>query len=155
MNRRDALCIVASFFGFAGLGAVSMANGSETLEVFKSPNCGCCVDWIAHLEEEGFTVSFRNVSLDSLDAIRQRAGVPDTLQGCHSALIADYVIEGHVPARDIRRLLAGRPDARGLSVPGMPIGSPGMGPQDQRDAYDVILIAKDGTGSIFASYQAA
>lgn len=155
MKRRDALCISAGFLGFAGLGGRSMANGSEMVEVFKSPSCGCCMDWIRHLEEDGFIVSYRNVSLESLDAIRRRAGVPDALQGCHTALIAGYVVEGHVPSRDIRRLLEGMPEARGLSVPGMPIGSPGMGPEDQREAYDVILIAKDGTGSIFASYPAA
>lgn len=124
------------------------------VEVWKSPSCGCCKDWIAHLEASGFATRAHDTGNT---AMRQRLGIPLALGSCHTALVAGYAIEGHVPAADIRRLLQLRPQAVGLTVPGMPIGSPGMdGPAygGQRDRYDVLLVARDGSTRVFATYNA-
>ena len=124
------------------------------VEVWKSPSCGCCKDWIAHLEANGFATRTHDTGNT---AMRQRLGIPMALGSCHTALVAGYAIEGHVPAADIRRLLQQRPQAVGLTVPGMPIGSPGMdGPVygGQRDRYDVLLVARDGSTRVFATYNA-
>ena len=124
------------------------------VEVWKSPSCGCCKDWIAHLEANGFATRTHDTGNT---AMRRRLGVPLALGSCHTALVAGYAIEGHVPAADIRRLLQLRPQAVGLAVPGMPIGSPGMdGPVygGQRDRYDVLLVGRDGQHRVFATYNA-
>lgn len=123
------------------------------VEVYKSPACGCCKDWVAHLRAHGFTVTA--IDVPAPGAYRSRFGMPAQYGSCHTARVGGYVIEGHVPARDIERLLAQRPDAVGLAVPGMPIGSPGMdGPEygDRLDRYDVLLVRRDGSASVFASY---
>lgn len=122
------------------------------LEVWKSPACGCCKDWIAYLEREGFAVNSHD---EGNTAARSRFGMPSKLGSCHSAVIEGYAIEGHVPAPEIRRLLQERPDAIGLAVPGMPIGSPGMdGPAygGRRDRYDVLLVSRNGAASVFRTY---
>ena len=122
--------------------------------VWKSPTCGCCNDWITYLEQNGFAVTaFYNVG--NSDA-RKRLGMPVRFGSCHTAKIEGYAIEGHVPAREILRLLDERPEAIGLSVPAMPRGSPGMdGPEygGVVDPYDVLLIAADGTASVYQSYR--
>lgn len=123
------------------------------IEVWKDPGCGCCDDWITHLEENGFDVTAYNEG--GVQAMR-RLGMPTRYGSCHTAEIGGYAIEGHVPARDILRLLDEQPDAVGLSVPGMPRGTPGMdGPQygNVVDPYDVLLIDKDGNASVFQSYR--
>lgn len=108
-----------------GLGLIGGAPAvADELVVYKSPSCGCCQGWAGHLRSNGFRVTVKNV--DDLDPIKASAGVPDALISCHTAMVGGYVIEGHVPAASIRRLLAERPDVRGLAVPGMPAGSPGM-----------------------------
>ena len=125
-----------------------------TVEVWKDPNCGCCHLWVEHLQAHGFKVNVRDVGNT---AARQRLGMPEKLGSCHTATVGGYVIEGHVPAADIRRLLKERPVALGLSVPGMPIGSPGMdGPEykGRKDAFDVLLVQKDGTAKSFQAYPA-
>jgi hypothetical protein len=125
-----------------------------TVEVWKDPNCGCCHLWVEHLQTHGFKVNVRDVGNT---AARQRLGMPEKLGSCHTATVGGYVIEGHVPAADIRRLLKERPVALGLSVPGMPIGSPGMdGPEykGRKDAFDVLLVQKDGTAKSFQAYPA-
>ncbi len=122
-------------------------------EIWKSPSCGCCKDWIAHMRGAGFEFSVHETGNT---AIRGRLKLPAALGSCHTALIDGYAIEGHVPARDVQRLLKERPQAVGLSVPGMPIGSPGMdGPEygGQRDPYDVLLVLADGRTRVFASYR--
>ena len=132
---------------------VSMPVLAEALEaeVHKHPQCGCCSVWSRHLEVAGFEVT-TVPALDS-DARWQAFGVPRTLGACHTAKIDGYIVEGHVPAADILRLLDERPEALGLIVPGMPMGSPGMeGPRSQ--AYDVLLLKADGTTEIFARYPA-
>ncbi|MDO5620409.1 MAG: DUF411 domain-containing protein [Paracoccus sp. (in: a-proteobacteria)] len=123
--------------------------------VVKDPNCGCCGDWIALVEQAGFPVTVEDMPNDALARLKAKAGIPPAMTSCHTARVEGYVIEGHVPLADIRRLLDSRPDAIGLSVPGMPWGSPGMGPEAEREAYDVHLIRKDGTTRIFNHYPAA
>lgn len=155
LSRRHVLSGAASLISLGILPDQIFAQDSETIEVFKTATCGCCHDWIAHLQDAGFAVTAQDLEYDALADLKQTAGVPEGLVSCHTGRIAGYVIEGHVPAADIRRLLVERPAAIGLSVPGMPFGSPGMGPEDQREAYDVILIGRDGAANVFASYPAA
>ena len=135
----------------ATLPALAKPEGTP-IEVWKDPNCGCCHDWIAHLESSGFAVR----AFDSgNEAARRRLGMPDAYASCHTARVAGYVIEGHVPAADIRRLLAEKPAVLGLAVPGMPVGAPGMdGPAygGRRDPYNVLLIGRNGGAAIFKRY---
>lgn len=124
-----------------------------SIEVWKSPTCGCCNDWITHLEANGFSVtSYDEGSTEAMI----RLGMPFKYGSCHTASIEGYAIEGHVPAREIHRLLKERPEAIGLSVPAMPRGSPGMdGPMygGVKDPYDVLLIKLDGEATVFQSYR--
>lgn len=154
LTRRHVLSGAASLISLGILPDQTFAQDLETIEVFKTAACGCCHDWIAHLKDAGFAVTAQDLEYDALADLKQMAGVPEGLVSCHTGRIAGYVIEGHVPAADIRRLLVERPAAIGLSVPGMPFGSPGMGPEDQREAYDVILIGRDGATMVFESYPA-
>lgn len=126
------------------------AEGADALvRVHKSPTCGCCTAWVGHLRDAGFRVEVEDTN--DLPAVKREAGVPFDLQSCHTAVVEGYVVEGHVPAEDVRRLLAERPEVRGLAVPGMPVGSPGMeGPNPQ--PYDVIAFREDGSREVFASY---
>jgi hypothetical protein len=142
-----ALCAAA-----AGL-ALPAAASTPRLEVWKAPTCGCCKDWIRHLQAQGFRVQAHDIGNT---AARARLGIPMALGSCHTALVDGYAIEGHVPARDIRRLLAERPQAIGLAVPGMPVGSPGMdGPEygARKDPYDVLLVLPGGRSSVWQSYR--
>ena len=135
---------------------MALATGKPQLEVWKSPTCGCCHDWIAHLQANGFQVAVHDVSEAAKAGQRLKLGMPDKFGSCHTGLIDGYVVEGHVPAREITRLLKERPKAVGLAVPGMPVGSPGMdGPlyQGRKDAYAVLLVQKDGNASVYQSYR--
>ena len=132
-----------------------LAEGDLFIHVVKDPGCPCCNAWIGHLRDNGFTVSSEERIVDELAAFKRQQGIPDALVSCHTATVGGYTIEGHVPAADIRRLLAEAPDAIGLTVPGMPYGSPGMGPETEREAYEVILIGRDGAASTFSRYEAA
>lgn len=123
-----------------------------TIDVYKSAYCGCCEMWVEHLRASGFTVKAHDVPDPS--SHRAKLGIPEELGSCHSAKVGDYVIEGHVPAREIKRLLAERPKAKGLAVPGMPLGSPGM-EADRSDAYDVMLIQAGGAHSVYQHYAAS
>ena len=123
------------------------------VEVWKDPNCGCCKDWITILQQSGFDV---RVNDTGNTAARARLGIPEKLGSCHTGLVAGYALEGHVPVREIQRLLREKPNAIGLTVPGMPIGSPGMDGdiyQGRKDPYDVLLIAKNGSTRIYQSYR--
>jgi hypothetical protein len=143
----------------AGTAVLALASSTmiayaapATLQVWKDPNCSCCKDWIAHLEKNGFATT---VIEQGNSAARARLGMPQKFGSCHTALVQGYVIEGHVPVADIQRLLKEKPKALGLSVPGMPIGSPGMdGPAygGRRDAYQVLLIQRDGSNTVFNTY---
>ena len=121
--------------------------------MWKSPSCGCCKDWIALLQRDGFAVQ---VFDEGNNAMRAQLGLPARYGSCHTARIGGYVVEGHVPVREIRRLLVERPEALGLAVPDMPVGSPGMdGPEygNRRDPYDVLLVHRDGSHRVYASYR--
>ncbi|MDK3073820.1 DUF411 domain-containing protein [Sedimentitalea sp. JM2-8] len=122
------------------------------IEVYKSPTCGCCSAWIEHIARAGFAVDSRDVDQDTLHSLKARSGIAPELASCHTAIVDGYVIEGHVPASDVERLLAERPDALGLTVPGMPIGSPGMEMGEEREAFDTLLILRDGTSEVFARH---
>ena len=155
MNRRFLLQTLASLTAAAALTPSLMAQTRPAVEVWKDPDCGCCKDWVSHLEANGFQVSVH----DSGNAqARTRLGVPDKLGSCHTAQVSGYALEGHVPARDIKRLLKERPKAVGLAVPGMPVGSPGMdGPEykGRKDPYDVLLIQANGSSKVYQSYRAS
>ncbi|QGX98728.1 DUF411 domain-containing protein [Roseovarius faecimaris] len=132
---------------------VRAAHAEEPqIKVYKSPTCGCCAAWVEHLEQDGFNVQAEDVSQDMLWQIKARAGITDDLSSCHTAFVEGYVIEGHVPAQDIRRLLAERPEGLGLSVPGMPIGSPGMEMGDEREPYATLLVHPGGAADFFARH---
>jgi hypothetical protein len=126
---------------------------AQSIEVWKSPTCGCCGKWVEHLEANGFAVTAKITSYEMLDRIKRQAGIADKLASCHTAEIDGYVVEGHVPAEDIKRLVEERPDAIGLTVPNMPIGSPGMEqPDGTTEPYDVLLVKKDGSTEVFARH---
>ncbi len=153
MKRRVFLTAAAAWAA-AGAGPVLAQPwpGGPLVEVWKDPNCGCCKDWMRHLEANGFAVKAHD---QGNAAMRRRLGLPEHLGSCHTALVSGYLIEGHVPAREVRRLLRERPDALGLTVPGMPIGSPGMdGPEyaGRKDRYDVLLVDKKGKPRVYQTY---
>ena len=129
------------------------ALAAETVEVFSTSGCGCCIGWIRHLEEAGFEVTNENLAMADLHAKKTGAGLKPGQTSCHTGFVGGYVVEGHVPAAEVTRLLAERPDAVGITVPDMPAGSPGMGESDE--PYEVLLVARDGSTSIFARYPLA
>ncbi len=122
---------------------------APVIDVYKSEFCGCCAAWVEHLKANGFAPKVTNVANPS--DYRERGGIPNELGSCHTAIVQGYAIEGHVPASDIKRLLAEKPKAKGLAVPAMPLGSPGMeGPR--KDPYDVLLVQADGKTKVFKHY---
>jgi hypothetical protein len=125
-------------------------SGQPAVIVNKSPTCGCCSRWIDHLRANGFRVDAHDVS--DMERVRREAGVPPRLGSCHTARIGSYVIEGHVPATEIRRLLREAPPVQGLAVPGMPIGSPGMEMGARRQAYEVLAFDEAGRTSVYSHY---
>lgn len=150
--RRRAWLLGLAAVGTPALAATAAAARPIAVQVWKDPNCGCCQDWIIHIEQHGFKATVLD---EGNNAARSRLGMPRQHGSCHTALVQGYVVEGHVPAADIQRLLRQKPVALGLAVPGMPIGSPGMdGPAygGRRDAYQVQLIRKDGSAEVFSSY---
>lgn len=121
------------------------------MTVYASPTCGCCSDWVDHVEEYGFEVDV--VLRDDMIAVKRSLQLPLELASCHTAVVNDYVIEGHVPGEDLRRFLAEAPPSRGLTVPGMPLGSPGMEvPTGQVDYYEVLSFTADGSTSVYAEH---
>jgi hypothetical protein len=146
LSRRAALLLAG-----AALALPARAADRPPMRVHKDPNCGCCNGWITHLEQAGFAVAA--IETSRLNAVKARLGVPPELASCHTAELGDYVIEGHVPAAAIERLLAERPRAKGLAVPGMPVGSPGM-EGGEPEVYEVMLFGPEGTRS-FGRYKGA
>jgi hypothetical protein len=129
----------------------SQSADAADIVVYKDPNCGCCRKWVDYMRDAGYSVEARNTR--NLPAIKAEQGVPNQARSCHTAIVAGYFIEGHVPAADVRRLLSERPDIRGLSAPGMPVGSPGMEvPGQAPQPYQVLAIGSDGTATVFASH---
>jgi len=146
------MAALALSIALAAIVAAAPALADATrIQVYKSPTCGCCTKWIEHLEANGFEVTSTDVA--NVDPVKQMNGVPARLASCHTALVEGYVIEGHVPATDIRKLLDAKPKIAGLAVPGMPMGSPGMEMEGHRaDRYDVVAFGADGTTETFATH---
>ncbi|MGZ5918067.1 MAG: DUF411 domain-containing protein [Methyloceanibacter sp.] len=144
-----ALCL-ALLCASPALAASDVA--APAVEVWKSATCQCCGNWVKHLEANGFAVTVNATEPTALQRLKAEAGIPAKLASCHTAKIGGYVIEGHVPATDIKRLVAEKPEAIGLTVPGMPQGSPGMEQGGTFEPYDVLLVKKDGTTEIFAHH---
>ena len=140
--RRSALFFMAAAF-------ISTAANAAQLTVHKSPYCGCCAKWIEHVQRHGFTVKV--VETEDMMAVKKRLGVPDGLISCHTTEAGGYFVEGHVPAADIERLLAQKPKAAGIAVPGMPAGSPGM-ENAGKEPYATVLVRRDGTTDVFARH---
>lgn len=154
INRRIVLGGISTF-GFTAMMGATYATPHPLIKVTKGRGCGCCSAWTNILEQQGFAVAEESVHPADLVKLKLDLGVPENLQSCHTATIEGYIVEGHVPPQDIKRILNEKPDALGIAVAGMPYGSPGMGPVDEREAYDVILFKKDGSQEIFMSYDAA
>ena len=161
MDRRRFLSQTLLAGAVVSLPAVLRAQGSAQgrtatplppLTVYKSASCGCCRAWVDHMRGAGFTV--RTVDTEDLGRVKGELGVPDALQSCHTAVIGAFLVEGHVPAADVKRLLAQKPAVRGLAVPGMPIGSPGMEQGDPKDydRYEVMAFTAQGRTSVFARH---
>lgn len=158
LSRAQLLSVVlVTVLGLGGLGAVWWANTSRaegpTVTVYKSATCGCCKRWVSYLRDEGFRVDAHNVR--DLNAVKRRNGVPYEAASCHTALVDGYVVEGHVPAADIRRLLSEEPDVRGIAVPKMPVGSPGMEQGGRKDPYKVVTFGEGGVEGVWARYPAS
>jgi hypothetical protein len=155
MNRREvlknliAVVIVVGLLPLEVLAETGKAAELESITVYKSPTCGCCSQWVRHLQDNGFKVEAINRS--DMNDVKSEAGVPRQLASCHTAVIGGYVIEGHVPATDIKRLLKERPDVAGLTVPGMPMGSPGM-EGHRKDRYEVLTFTRSGDTTTFSRY---
>lgn len=155
--RKVSLFAVAAAIAATGLGAsLVMAQqkaAANTVVVYKTATCGCCGIWVEHLKVAGFQVETHNVEADKVAAVGKDAGVTDELSSCHTAKVGGYVVEGHVPAADIQRMLREKPAIAGIAAPGMPLGSPGMEAGGRKEAYDVIAFTKDGKKSVFASHK--
>ena len=155
VSRRFALKLSLALVGATVLTQPlrALAAGSANqITVWKTPSCGCCHEWVAHLRKSGFEVATHDV--EDTAPIRQKFGLNAKFGSCHTARLGNYVVEGHVPAKELRRLLREQPKALGLAVPGMPMGSPGMEMGNSRDAYDVLLVLADGSSRIYQSYPA-
>lgn len=145
ISRRSVMLAPLVLIACAGAAAAA-----TPIEVIKTPTCGCCRLWVEHLRAEGFDATV--IDLPDLDPVARSLFVPDDLRSCHTARIGGYAVEGHVPAADIRRLLAERPVAAGIAAPGMPLGSPGMEQGGRSEPYQVILFTRDGRRSLFAQH---
>ena len=155
MQRRIAVIVafvaVIAVIVAARTTASQKTSGGPLVEVFKSPTCGCCSKWVEHLRTSGFTV--RTTDLNDLHQIKSSRGIPAELQSCHTAIVGGYVVEGHVPASDVQRLLKEKPAVVGIAVGGMPVGSPGMEFRDLKpQAYNVMSFDKAGKTAVYAKH---
>ncbi|HXE81357.1 MAG TPA: DUF411 domain-containing protein [Vicinamibacterales bacterium] len=154
MNTRYlAAAIVLAAFSLAAAIAASQprkpgAQGPAKITVYKTPTCGCCAKWVEHMKANGFVPTVHD--LPELGAIKAKHGIPAPLQSCHTAIVDGYVVEGHVPADVVRRMLKERPQAAGIAVPGMPMGSPGMEQGGRKDPYEVLTFDTSGKTTVFA-----
>ena len=157
VTRREWL--TSSFAALAGGAAITAlvstsaraAEAPRTITIYKDPSCGCCKKWVTHLRENGFATTAKDRS--DMDALKDSLGVPVALRSCHTAVIGKFVIEGHVPAADVKKLLATTPKGIiGLAAPGMPAGSPGMEVSGRGDRYDVMAFGADGKARVFATH---
>jgi hypothetical protein len=150
--RRRALLGAAAALAAAAAGVAGAGSGVP-LEVWKDPSCGCCKEWVAHMEANGFAVKVHEMGNNG---VRAQLGIDRKYGSCHTAVVSGYAIEGHVPARDVHRLLKEKPKARGLAAPGMPVGSPGMDGdvyRGRKDTYEVLLLGHDGSASVYRRYE--
>src|SRR5258708_2108579 len=150
LTRRSAFGLVAALLALPRL--AKAAESSEIL-VYKDPNCSCCTGWVRHLQDAGFVVTVRESTV--LHLVRRRLGVPDDLAACHTAEAGGYILEGHVPAVAVRRLLETRPEAIGLAVPGMPVGAPGVGKGDKApsEKYEGVLFGAKGRQTVIGVFR--
>jgi hypothetical protein len=146
------LIFAASLPVIATLAVAAQPKTAPSVVVYKTPTCGCCSQWVTHLKSNGFQVEANDVSDAQVRAVGASAGVSDTLASCHTAKVGGYIVEGHVPAADIHRMLKEKPAIAGIAAPGMPMGSPGMEQGGRKDPYDVIAFTKDGKRSVFAKH---
>lgn len=158
-SKKYVLYITLIFLGAAGISACSQEKQSEaqstdaetiSVTMYKNPECQCCSKWAAYMEENGFSVT--STPSENLAAIKYKYEVPNNLGACHTALIDGYVVEGHVPVEAIDKLLQERPDAKGIAVPGMPAGSPGMEQESDREPFDVIIFDEKGSQFVYLQY---
>ena len=141
------LLLVGRRLGWAAAGRPSPTR----ITVYKSRSCGCCAKWVEHLRTEGFAPLVHDE--ESMDRLKDKLGVPQPMRSCHTAMVSGFLIEGHVPAADIRQLLARRPKGAGLAVPGMPSGTPGMADSESTAGdFDVLLFGSDGSAKVFARH---
>ena len=147
IDRRTMLGLV--LLGVPAAACSKPAKAAE-LKIYKSPYCGCCGAWVDHVTANGLKPVVQD--MDDVTPVAKKVGVPDAMRSCHTAVIGGYFVEGRVPASDIRKLLRERPKARGIAVPGMPIGSPGMEQGNRRDAYDTLLVLQDGSTRVFVKH---
>src|SRR5262245_56910969 len=159
--RKNAFMLAFSAIAVVALGLVVAAPQKPStktaadptmITVYKTSSCGCCKLWVDHLKASGFTVQAMDVSSADVRNVSKMAGLKDEDSSCHTAKVGNYVVEGHVPADDIKRLLKEKPAIAGIAAPGMPKGSPGM-EQGAKEAYDVIAFKKDGTSTVFAKHK--
>jgi hypothetical protein len=150
MRRALAIALVLSPLGLFGAVLLAQRPQPTVVEVFKTPTCGCCANWVKHLEQNGFRTKVTD--LGDLTQIKNKHGVPGKVESCHTALVGGYIVEGHVPAADIQKLLKAKPGVAGIAVPGMPVGSPGMEQGSRVDSYNVVTFTKDGQTNVFTSY---
>ncbi len=149
MKRIISFAVVV--VGLAIAAVVTSTQAPTAISVVRDPGCGCCLNWVAHLERAGFKATVTESA--DMDTVKDGKGVPKAARSCHTATVGGYVIEGHVPAADIQRLLKERPNVAGLAVPGMPVGSPGMESSSGRvQPYDVLTFDKAGRTTVFASH---
>jgi hypothetical protein len=130
----------------------AQAPKTPTMEVFKSPTCGCCSKWVEHVRSAGFTVKVNDISDEALASLKEKHGIPRTAQSCHTGIVDGYVVEGHVPVTEVQRMLKEKPAVAGIAVGGMPIGSPGMEVPGQRpQTYNVITFDKQGAVKVYST----
>ncbi len=142
--------IVSSLVLCAALGGGAAFAAGEEVMMYKDPNCGCCTKWADHMRANGFTV--KEIHSRDMGAVKREAGVPQAAASCHTAWVGGYVVEGHVPAADVKRLLAQKPKVAGIAAPGMPMGSPGMEGPYPADKYDVVSFDAEGRTRVFAKH---
>ena len=150
LARLAGVLVLGSLVSASAPGPRAESAAPVRVTVFKDPNCGCCKSWIEHLREHAFEVVAKDTA--DMGAVKRTGSVPQRLYSCHTAFVDGYVVEGHVPAADIRRMLADKPRIAGIAVPGMPAGSPGMEVPGRVDRYDVVAFNRDGTTRVFASH---
>jgi hypothetical protein len=157
--RIQKITLAVSALAIAGLALVAYAqpkpvsSRSNVAVVYKTPTCGCCSLWVEHLKKNGFQVEVNDVSAAQVRSVSQAAGLAEDNTSCHTAKIGGYIVEGHVPAADIQRMLKEKPAIAGIAAPGMPMGSPGMEQGGRAEAYDVIAFTKEGKTAVFAKHR--